>query len=253
MSISLATMAFLDGRQPVGPMHRSIVAVDLEGSTTRTNPVKGVLRRTMYELLGRALESAAITGNHLEELTDRGDGVLVLIRPHDDVPKTVLLSRLVPHMTTLLSTYNAGVKQPELRIRLRMVVHAGEVHADANGFYGEAIDVAIRLLDAAPVKKALKQATSPLVLVVSDEIHSGIVAQGYLDGGVYRQLVRLRVANRQHRGWVHIPGSGEPVATIGPGPLIRAAQSPFSVARSRARASGLQGEDDRRAWRAAAQ
>lgn len=252
MSTSLATTAFPDGRYPAGPMHRSIVAVDLEGSTTRTNPVKGELRRTMYELLGRALESAAITHNHLEELTDRGDGVLVLIRPHDDVPKTVLLGRLVPLMTTLLSTYNAEVTQPELRIRLRMVVHAGEVHADGKGFYGEAIDVAIRLLDSAPVKKALKQTMSPLVLVVSDEIHSGIVAQGYLEGGVYRQLVRLRVASRQHRGWVHIPDSGEPASTAGPGPLIRAAQSQFSAARSRARANGLHGVGGHRAWRAAA-
>ena len=33
-----------------------IVAVDLEGSTKRTNPVKGELRRVMYELLDRALQ-----------------------------------------------------------------------------------------------------------------------------------------------------------------------------------------------------
>lgn len=204
----LATVAILDGPRSAGPVYRSIVAVDLEGSTTRTNPVKGELRRIMYNLLDRSLEAAAITDNHLEQLTDRGDGVLMLIRPHDEVPKTVLLDRLIPLLAGLLAEYNAQTVQPALRMRLRAVVHAGEVHADSRGFYGEAIDVAIRLLDAQPVKRALKQCASPLVLVVSDEIHSGIVCHGYVDSDAYRPLVRVRVANRQHRGWVHIPDPG---------------------------------------------
>jgi hypothetical protein len=103
-------------------------------------------------------------------------------------------------------------------MRLRAVVHAGEVHVDDRGFYGEAIDIAIRLLDSAPVKRALKQASSPLVLVVSDEIHSGIVCHGYLDGGTYQPLVRVRVANKQHRGWVHIPAPGSLPSTADPEP-----------------------------------
>jgi len=193
------------GQPPVGPVHRSIIAVDLEGSTLRTNPVKGELRRVIYDLLGHSLEAAAITGNLLEPLADRGDGVLVLVRPHDDVPKTVLLDRLIPMLTTLLAEYNDQVARPALRVRLRAVVHAGEVHADARGFYGEAIDIAIRLLDSPPVKRTLKHAEAPLVLVVSEEIYSGIVCHGYVDADTYFPLVQVRVANRRHRGWVHIP------------------------------------------------
>lgn len=205
MSTRLAAVAFLDDRRPAGPVHRSIIAIDLEGSTTRTNPVKGILRRAMYDLLGHSLEAVAITGNRLEQLTDRGDGVLVLIRPHDDVPKTVLLDRLIPLLTALLTEYNAQVTEPALRIRLRVVVHAGEVHLDRRGCYGEAIDSAIRLLDAPPVKKALKDATAPLVLVVSDEIYFGIVRQGYVEPDTYCPLVRVRVADRWRCGWVHVP------------------------------------------------
>jgi hypothetical protein len=37
------------------PVPRLILAVDVEGSTQRTNPVKGELRRIMYVLLYRAL------------------------------------------------------------------------------------------------------------------------------------------------------------------------------------------------------
>ena len=161
----------------------------------------------MYELLGHSLEAVAITGNRLEPLADRGDGVLVLIKPHDEVPKTVLLDRLIPLLTTLLAEYNAHAAQPALRMRLRAVVHAGEVHLDRRGCYGEAIDIAVRLLDSPRVKKALKQAAAPLVLVISNEIHSGIVCQGYVDADTYFPLVRVRVGRRRHRGWVHVPGS----------------------------------------------
>src|ERR1700722_16427265 len=119
MSTRLAAVASLDDQRPVSPVYRSIIALDLEESTKRTNPVKGELRRVMYDLLGQSLEVAAITGDRLEQLTDRGDGVLVLVRPHDEVPKTVLLDQLVPLLATLLAEHNAQAAQPALRMRLR--------------------------------------------------------------------------------------------------------------------------------------
>ena len=72
------------------------------GINQTTNPVKGQLRRDLYELLERALQDAGITARHLEPHTDRGDGVLILIRPLDDVPKTLVLGRLMPILAALL-------------------------------------------------------------------------------------------------------------------------------------------------------
>ena len=83
-----------DPRPLSDPVYRSIFAVDLEGSTERTNPAKGELRRVLYQLMDSALAATEITGKHLEQPVDRGDGMLILIRPHDDVPKTALLGRL---------------------------------------------------------------------------------------------------------------------------------------------------------------
>ncbi len=189
-----------------GPVHRLIVVVDIEGSTRRTNPVKGQLRRDLYELLERALQGAGITARHLEKHTDRGDGVLVLIRPHDDVPKTLVLGRLMPILAALLVERNASVARPELLLRLRTVVHAGEVHGDSMGFYGDDIDTACRLLDAPKLRRALRDAVgSPLVLAISDEIYTGIVQHGYLNAGPYRPLGRIRVGTRSRRGWMHVP------------------------------------------------
>jgi hypothetical protein len=189
-----------------GPVHRSIVAVDVEGSTKRTNPAKGKLRRILYDLLERALKAAGIGPRHLEELADRGDGVLILIRPYDDVPKTVLIGRLIPALTALLAQHNAAVAEPELRMRLRAVVHAGEVHDDDWGFYGDDIDVAFRLLEAPTVKRVLRDAPeAPLVLVVSEELWAGVVRHGYVDGGPYQQRVQVKVGGRRRRGRVHLP------------------------------------------------
>ena len=176
MSGQLAVVPGLCTRPGAGPVHRSIVIVDVEASTTRTNPERGELRRVLYALLDEAFFMAGITAGHLEPMGDRGDGVLILVKPHDDVPKTVLLGVFIPALTTLLAEYNTGVGQPGLRMRLRAVVHAGEVHGDARGFYGEDLDVAFRLLNAQKVKEALREApAAPLVLVVSEAIFTGII------------------------------------------------------------------------------
>ncbi len=227
MSILLAAVpTSLDVRLPDGPVHRLIFAVDIEGSTERTNPAKGELRRILYEVLNQALEAAGIGTRHLEPFTDRGDSVLILIKPHDDVPKTLVLRQLVPVLSALLAEHNVATARPELRMRLRAVVHAGEIHEDDKGFYGDDLDAAFRLLEAQTLKKALKDAAaSPLILVVSEEIFHGIVQQGYLDGASFKPLVRVRVGPRLRRGWAHIP---DPLAPDRPAANRRRGQLPYT-------------------------
>lgn len=211
MGGQLAALTSLDVRPLVGPVHRVIVAFDIEGSTKRNNPAKGEIRRALYELVERALDAAGITSEHLDKDSDRGDGVLILIRPHDEVPKTVVLVRLIPILTALLIEHNAAVTHPELRLRLRAVVHAGEIHEDRKGFYGDALDTAFRLLESRAVKMALKTAPStPVILVVSEEIYSGIVQQGYVDSSRYGPSVRVLVGDRHRRGRLCVPVPMDP-------------------------------------------
>ena len=131
------------------PHHRTIVALDIEMSTNRTDPVKAELRGKMYELFDAALCSAGIHRRHRDRFIDRGDGILALIHPVDKAPKTILLNSVIPALSRLLSDYNAslpGASRAQRSLRVRAVVHAGEVHYDANGCFGEALDVAFRLL-----------------------------------------------------------------------------------------------------------
>jgi class 3 adenylate cyclase len=194
------------------PRHRSIVAIDIERSTSpeRTNPIREELRHEAYRLLDAAMRTAGITDGHCDPLADRGDGVLALIHPADEVPKTLLLNPLVPSLATLLAERNASLGTAERRrreLRLRAVIHAGEIHYDGKGYFGEELDVAFRLLDAPRLKDRLRRVVTPLVLVVSEEIYWSIVQHEYdgIPGSAFEPLVRVTVAGRRRRGWVHVP------------------------------------------------
>jgi hypothetical protein len=117
-------------RHPAPPetthaVHRSIVAVDIEGSTKRPNAVKGLPRNAMYALLWEALRAAGIGERICDRLVDRGDSALVLIHAADEVPKIRLLDTVVPALIGLLTRHNR--QHADQSFRLRMVIHSGEV------------------------------------------------------------------------------------------------------------------------------
>jgi hypothetical protein len=143
--------------------------------TSRPNPIKAELRSKTYELFEVALRWAGISTSHRDKFVDRGDGILALIHPVDQVPKALLLNRAVPVLSRLLADYNASLPRfghSDRQLRIRVVMHAGEVHYDANGCFGEALDVAFRLLDAVRVKRALRETADPLILVISGDIYN---------------------------------------------------------------------------------
>lgn len=200
-----------------GPLHRSILAIDIEGSSSRTDLVKFEQRSQIYNLLGEAMEAAGIDGRHREPLVDRGDGVLALIRQVDEVPRSRLLKPLIPVLARLLTEYNRALDPADRaprELRLRAVVHAGDLHRDEHGHFGAEIDVAIRLLDSRVVKTCLRETTAPLVLVVSGQIYESVVLHG-CDGicpETYRRAVRVVVCGLRRDGWLHVPAPEAPYA-----------------------------------------
>jgi hypothetical protein len=145
--------------------------------------------------------------NRRDRFIDRGDGLLALIDPAD---QAIVLSHVVPVFGQLLAGYNArlqerGRRQRELRVRV--VVHSGEIHDDDNGPFGETLDIAFRLLDAPRVKAALQAVHGPLLLVVSGDVYESAKRQGPAGTGhpAFRRLVTTEVAGHDHQGWIHIP------------------------------------------------
>ncbi|MEV4313537.1 hypothetical protein [Actinocrispum sp. NPDC049592] len=189
----------------VHPVHRSIVAVDIEGSTRRTNPVKARLRQLLYGMLEKALDCSDITGAYVDPIIDRGDGALILIKPADHLPKTLLLNNLIPSLHHMLGRHNTG--NSDQAFRLRAAVHSGEVHYDARGIFGEAVDIACRLLDSHELKEITRSSSAPLTLGISDDLYHAVVKHGYfgIQAEEFTDAVRLEIGDQIHRGWVLRP------------------------------------------------
>lgn len=202
LSLGISDPRELTHHQPEIAHHRAIVAVDIENSTHRTDQVKVRLRQALYDLLERALEAGGLTDEHHDPFLDRGDGVLTLIHPVEHAPKSRLLDTVVPALATLLADHNA--QYPDHRFRLRVVIHAGEIRYDRRGCFGEALDIAFRLLDAPKLKHALRRTVAPLVLIVSEDIYRSVVRHGNdrIDERTYAPLVSTRINGWRHRGWV---------------------------------------------------
>jgi hypothetical protein len=149
-------------------LHRSILLVDIEGYSQprRTNLVRARLRDTLYLLLDEAIGHLDMAAGQYET-KDQGDGVLLLFHP--DVPKNRLLHPLISELVRGLVTYNATAPQRE-QMRLRVVLHAGELLSDQHGYFGEDLDEAFALVNSQSLRAYLAQTTRPLLLLVSDQI-----------------------------------------------------------------------------------
>jgi hypothetical protein len=203
----------MDNRVLGMPLHRTIVVVDVEGSTMLTNPERALMRERLRRLLDAAFLAGGIDEEFRDPMIDRGDGALCLVRPVDEVPKTVLLTRFLPALAEAL--WRAAEEPRGEALRLRVALHAGDVHYDGHGAYGEDIDFACRLLDAPVVKRSLKNSPDPLVLVVSSEIYRTVVRHGYegIDSGAFDHEVSVRVGSQRMRGRIRsaepvLPGTG---------------------------------------------
>ena len=89
------------------------------------------------------LDIAGVSNGYYDPLIDRGNGVLILLRPVDEFPKPLMFSRLLPTLFKLLVAYNNGISSADRArtLRLRVVVHAGEVHSDKRGPFGDDLDL----------------------------------------------------------------------------------------------------------------
>jgi hypothetical protein len=154
------------------PTHKTILLTDIEGSGTRLDSETPVLRREMYAVLRETLTAAGVEPTEYRT-EDRGDGAFVLIDPA--VPKPQLIRALLTTMPMRLYDYNAKAAEGT-RVRLRVVVHAGEVALDEEGALGADLVAAFRLLNAEALKSALRRTEEPTVLCVSDALHRDVVS-----------------------------------------------------------------------------
>jgi class 3 adenylate cyclase len=211
---------------PHRAQHCLLFAVDVAGFTDvkRDDEVQLAVRAALYGLLIESFDDAHLPWDQcLHE--DRGDGILVIIPAK--MPSAAIVDPLLGHIRAGLRRHNRLASDAAV-ISLRVAVHIGEVHSDAHGLAGVAVNHLFRLLDAPVLKHTLAAAQTDVALIVSDYFYDSVLRHGpgMIDPAAYRP-VTVEVKRTQARGWIHLPGvspaladrAGLPAAAPdGPGP-----------------------------------
>ncbi len=196
----------------IDPEHRSIVVVDVAGSS-RWDDLTQLDARVRLDAAVRAAFRAARVPRHGLVVQDRGDGMLVLVPA--TVSKAVLLDPVVPHLDAALRRHNGSVG-PDRRIRVRVAVHAGEVLHGPCGWIGADLNLACRLVDSPPLYRALARAPhADVAVVVSETIHRAVVRHRHrgVDPAAYRP-VDVVLKEVRTRAWTHVPAAHVPGAEV---------------------------------------
>jgi len=186
-------------------VHRTIVAVDVEGfgNRKRTDHDRRVVRNGLYRSVKRAFHVAGVSWR-LCYHNDSGDGVLILAPPQ--VPKGVFAEILPRALAGALAMHNRAHPGQE-QIRLRLVLHAGEVSYDEHGVSAAAINLAFRLLNAAQLKTALAGSPGPLAVVASTWFFEEVIRHVPGAAGSYREE-QICLKETRAACWIALPDPG---------------------------------------------
>uniref|UniRef100_UPI00215D9BA9 hypothetical protein n=1 Tax=Streptomyces sp. WELS2 TaxID=2749435 RepID=UPI00215D9BA9 len=154
------------------PVNRTILLLDIERFSHRDDVEQAYLRRMLYDITDRALQSAGIDETRRLR-ADRGDSVMELIDAN--APVTALLRALLTEVPAELRAINRMASR-SAQIRLRGVVANGFVAIDEHaGWVGSDLNHACRLLDAEVLRDALRERADDFALCVSDALYAGVV------------------------------------------------------------------------------
>lgn len=204
---------------PSAAVHRTILVVDVAGfgDTSRTNLHQVTVRDGLYDALTRAFHAAGIPWEDCDH-EDRGDGVLVMVPP--EIAKSAFVETLPQALIEALRAHNE-LHAPEEQIRLRMALHAGEIHYDDHGVVGRAVNLAFRLLDAAVLKSALAHSESLLALITSGWFFEEVVWHSQKAGRETYREARVTAKETDTQAWICLPGTAVPPALRAPLPAGR--------------------------------
>lgn len=185
------------------PVSRTILLLDIEKYSNRDDVEQAYLRRMLYGIADRVLESAGIDAT-LRRRADRGDSVMELIDA--GASTTALLRALLSEAPVQVRAVNR-MASASAQIRLRAVLATGYVRIDElDGWVGSDLNLACRLLDGEPLRAALRERRDDVALCVSETVHSGIVRHDY--PGVPKDGFHAMTVDSKNgplRAWLHGP------------------------------------------------
>ncbi|GAA4236128.1 hypothetical protein GCM10022254_45020 [Actinomadura meridiana] len=206
------TRAAKDGSPPDGASVFLLCDVAEFSAAVRGDPVRVRVRGAMYAGLARSLGAAGVDWDECYR-EDRGDGVMIILRP--DVKVESLLSEVLDQLRSEVRHHNEASSEAA-QMRLRVAVGVGEAVSDGSGIVSSALTHTFRLLDAQPLKDAVREAETGIALIVSRRVYEDVVrhGRGRVDPGDYYR-VEVRVKETVDEAWVMVPGV-RPVAVRPP-------------------------------------
>ncbi|MGQ5633936.1 MULTISPECIES: hypothetical protein [unclassified Streptomyces] len=134
-----------------------------------------------------------------------GDSALSVLPAEESEP--LLVDDFMRHLDSALSEVNDG-REPDARLRLRAAVHHGPAVPAAGGFSDSGPVEISRILDCAPLKKALRLSPrAQLAMAVSREVFHTVIGRKYttLKAEEFREF-RVRDKEFDDTVWIRVLG-----------------------------------------------
>jgi hypothetical protein len=185
------------------PQHFSIVIVDIEDSGRLSIPEKLHVREYLYALLEQCREAGGIAEAEVTR-EDRGDGVYLLIDA--SISKRLIVEAYLGTLDAALAARAAG----ETRLRLRMILHQGEIARDCEGSAGPALDQAFAMVDSPQLKSALKADPAGRIgVVLAQDLYRSIICGHRDPDPTSFRMRRLATKYGSVPCWMTITGARE--------------------------------------------
>jgi CRP-like cAMP-binding protein len=176
----------------------TIVHTDIVGFSQRirTDEHRRTIRLASLTMTMKAIEDIYDACS----LEDRGDGVLMVVRP--DIPTGQVLESLLSGLPYALRRHNEMFAEA-LRIQLRIAIDVGPVVSDELGISGDAIIRTARLLDAPDFKTAMAEQKATLGIIVSTFVYDAAVPHPLGMPAQYLP-VQANVKEASIPAWMHL-------------------------------------------------
>lgn len=203
----------------------TILAFDIDGFTRpdRDEAIRIHLHRAFYEILADAFEGSGLPWHQCHH-EDRGDGALVILPP--GVPAQPVIDPFPERLRGLIRRHNR-IMCDAARMQLRAAAHIGPVYGDAYGVIGDDLNLLFRMLEAAPLRRALAGSGAELAFVISSYMHGNLVLRHrtLVDPALFSPL-KTRVKRTPVSAWIYLPGASLPSPAVGIA-VLRADGSPI--------------------------
>lgn len=182
-----------------------IVASDLKGYGGGTDRRHELMQAEFVAIHRQAAEAAGLSRD--EWVTQEGgDGELAILPATASDPQVV--DGYMRALAAAVQRRNEGLAPGE-RLRLRVAVAFGTAYRAANGYAGQAVVVANRLISAESIKRIFdEKAEANLILILSQRVFDDVVRQEHTS---YRpdDFVEVNIQKKEFEGsaWVWVPGA----------------------------------------------